>query len=645
MTWQCPKQLPDLSRYEYLSLDIETRDPYLKDKGPGCFRGDSYTVGIAVGAPDGQRWYIPFRHAEGQQYDREEVLRWARVELCRPMQPKVFANAQYDLNQLYAEGVQVAGPFWDVQNAEPILDENRKHYNLDSLAEQYLGEGKDEALMQMACDARGLKGKPQQHLWCLPPEYVGPYAEADVDRTLRVWDAQRALLHKEGLWGLFDLETRLVPLLLAMRRRGVRVAIDRVRQARHDLQRKLDLAKRRLRELAGREVEYWANEDIAKACDDLGIEYPRTKATGMPSFRSYWLERTNHAFAQAVVECRKLDKLIGTFLEGAILDCAVGERLHCELHQLRGDDFGTVTGRFSSSRPNLQQIPKGSGVVGDLIRSFFIPEKGELWGRADLAQIELRLLAHYASGDGAEMIRQKYAEDPTIDFHQTCADFIKVDRSVSKSINFSIVYGAGKKKLAMQLGLPLEEAEPLMKRYHDTFPFLKNTTRLAMRAAQDRGYVHTVLGRRRRFDRWEPRDWDLSQRFRKECDSPTDPREVHAWITEQIKKARAAGGPVPRGGVQRAFAYKALNAVIQGSAADLLKKAMVDIWDSGVCDVLGVPLLSVHDELDFSVPNTERGRQAFREMAHLMETAIPFRVPILADAELKVNWGTKLEEQ
>lgn len=641
--WKCPQTLPDLSGYPCFSLDVETRDPYIKDKGPGAYRGDSYIVGIAIGAPDGKRWYLPFRHETGAQLDRDQVLSWARVELCRPGQPKVLANALYDLCALDVEGVQVTGPFWDVQNAEPLLDENRGRYNLDSLALEYLGEGKDETLMEQACEIRGLKGKPQAHIWCLPAEYVGPYAEADVDRTLRVWELQRPKLVAEGLWPVFELETDLVEVLLAMRRRGVRIDVERAKQARIDLQARLDLSRDRLTEIAGEPVEYWANESVAAACDRLGVEYPRTRA-GAPSFRSYWLTRCTHELAHVIVECRKLDKLISTFVEGAVLDCVVNERIHCQLNQLRGDDFGTVTGRLSCAIPNLQQIPKGEDDGASLIRSFFVPEPGELWGRADYAQVELRILAHYGIGDGAEELRQVYAENPQVDFHERCAKIINVSRAQSKPVNLGIIYGMGQAKLAKQLGLELEEAKVFLKRYYETFPFLKNTANLAANTARSRGYVHTILGRRRRFPVWEPADWDLSQQYRDEPHEPEkDARAVMEWVEQQIRKARSEGRRCPRRGVQRAFAYKALNSVIQGTAADLLKQAMVNVHRSGVTDVLGPALLSVHDELCFSVPNTREGREAFAEAVRLMETAIPFKVPILADAELKKNWGEPLE--
>lgn len=788
MDWKLPRELPCLKEASMISLDIETRDPEIKEKGPGV-RRDGYIVGIAVGVPDGPRWYIPFRHEEGPQFEAEKVRRWAEVELCRPNQPKLGANLLYDLDYLYHWGIPVTGPFYDVQVAEPLLDENRKRYNLDSLSEAYLGEGKDELLLEQVCESRGLKGAPQGHIWMLPPKFVGPYAEADVDRPLRIFPLQKKRLEEEGLWDLFMLETRLIPVLLAMRQRGVRIDVEKTKQTRHTVWQKIQDAKVALRGIAGRELNVWANEDIAVAFENLGIEYKRTKKTDAPSFQGWWLEKLEHPIGKLILEERKWDKFLSTFIDGHILSNLVGDRVHCQFNALKGDDFGTVTGRMSSclakgtqikllsdigsffedsienvregdnvlcyddkdklrvervrwagrtgyrrvirlmarisgtpvlktvyltpehlvrvpgdkyvraddlkpgciisafrlayrrdpdqtaiveevsgentavevydiqldryhnffanniavhnSSPNLQQIPSRDQDLGPLCRSLFIPEPGEVWGRSDLSQIELRLLAHYGIGPGADEMREAYKANPHIDFHQQCADMANVDRKTSKQINFGICYGMGVAKLCKQLGLGDVEGKALMNMYHAKLPFIKETTNVASRTANQRGYVHTILKRRRRFTDWEPSDFNLSWAFR-DTDCPKDPASVQAWIKEQVAKAKEAGERAPRPGIKRAFTYRALNAIIQGSAADLFKKGLVDIWENGLCDTLGAPLLLVHDEIDWSVPDTPEGRAAFAESCRLMEQAIPFRVPIIMEQELKRNWGEDL---
>jgi DNA polymerase I-like protein with 3'-5' exonuclease and polymerase domains len=559
------------------------------------------------------------------------VKAWAQRELCRPNQPKLGANLLYDLDYLYHWGVPVSGPFYDVQVAEPLLNENRYKYSLDSLAEEYLGRGKETTLVEQACEARGWKDAPQSHLWELPPEIVGPYAEGDVDRPLGIFRQQKVRLEAEGLWDLFMLETRLIPMLLAMRQNGVRVDVERAKKFQTELIIKERRAQAALDQMAGDHVDIWAAASIAQAFGRLGLEYRKTRKTGAPSFTKDFLEFHKHPIGPLILEARKLDKLRGTFVEGHLLGYLIGDRIHCEFNQLKGTDYGTVTGRFSCCNPNLQQIPS-EGELAPIIRSFFIPEEGAHWGRADYSQIEIRILAHYAKGRGAEEIRQAFRDDPKIDYHSMCAEIAGIGRKAAKKLNFGVVYGEGYRKLAHQLGLSDAEGKELRQQYYDKLPFLKETSNLASRVARERGYIYTILNRRRRFNTWEPSDWNLSQKFRDTTDDVdrTSVRAVREWIRAQDKA---------RGGIQRAFTYKALNAVIQGSAADLMKKAMVNVWEAGICDILGSPLLTVHDEMDFSVPQTKEGLEAWAECVWLMETALEFRVPIRVDGELKPNWG------
>ena len=629
--WKLPEELPRLSDAKMISLDIETRDDDLKSKGPGV-RRDGYIVGIAVGTPDGLRTYLPFQHAEGHQFEPEVIIRWAKSELCRPGQPKVGANLLYDLDYLYEAGVEVTGPFYDVLIAEPLINENLFKYNLDSLSIDHLGEteGKFDKVLQAACDTQGWKGHPQAHIWKLPPEFVGEYAEADVDRPLRILEKQKKILVEEELVDLFLMETELIPLLLHMRRRGVRINRNQALKIQGEMGDKLQENERKLLKMAGFEVDIWAAASIAKAFDKAGLEYPRTLKTKAPSFQKLWLERHEHPIAQLIMECRKIDKFKGTFIEGSILNMAINGRIHCQFNQLKGDENGTVTGRFSSSNPNLQFIPKRDKILGPLIRSIFIPEEGEEWGRADYSQIELRILAHFALGEGAEVIRDAYRNDPTIDFHQKCADMAECERKKAKTINFGVVYGMGVEKLSRELELTIPEAKSFLERYHSRLPFAKHTLKIASDRAAGRGYVKTIMKRRRRFNNWEPRDWKLSKTF-----TPTADREGLLLRIKELMKEDDRISP----GVRRAGTYKALNAIIQGSAADLMKKAMVDVWNSGVCDILGPPLLTIHDELDVSKPKTKAGDEAFKEMVHLMEYAIKFKVPVLVDAQIGANWG------
>lgn len=614
--WIAPREFPRLDAAELIAIDCETYDPNLLTKGPGAARKDGHIVGIAVGTNDGQRWYFPIRHeVGGGNLDTEAVLRWARDQFSRPNQPKVGANLPYDLEFLAAEGVTVAGPFWDVQIAEPLLDENAAGYSLDDLGWRYLKEGKTSSALYDWC-ARAYGGRADKwqraNIYRTPASLVGPYAEGDVDLPLRIFEKQVEQLEAEKLWELFELESSLLPMLLAMRLRGVR--IDPV--GAEALDRALSEMVDEMQQQYG--VEIWAAESIARACDRAGIVYPRTAKTKAPSFTADWLETQPHPLLKAVLNARRWDKARGTFVRGYILGNHVDGRVHCQFHQQRSDEGGTVSGRFSSSHPNLQNVPARDEELGPLIRGLFLPEEGEDWGRLDWSQIEFRGLVHYGVGRGADIARRMYRDDPTTDFHQMVSELTGVPRKPAKNINFGLVYGMGKEKLARSLGKSLTEAEPLFEQYHTKLPFVRETYRATSDEAERKGYISTLLGRRRRFSLFEPRY--------------SSGRAARLLTQEQALKEYGHD-------IKRAGTHKALNSRLQGSAADIMKKAMALIWESGVCDVLGAPLVTVHDELGWSVPRTKAGAEAFVEVKRIMETCVKLKVPLIAETEMGPSWG------
>ncbi|MCK9231140.1 MAG: DNA polymerase [Dehalococcoidales bacterium] len=631
--WELPTEFPNLSEAKIISLDIETCDPDLKEKGPGV-RTNGYIIGIAVGVPEGGRWYFPFGHAEGAQFDKEVVLRWAKKELCRPNSPKIGANLLYDIDYLYHAGVKVSGPFYDVQVAEPLLDENRLSYSLDSLAKDYLGEQKNIRIIEEACRVRGIKGDPRANLWRLPAKFVGIYAEKDVDLPLRIFEKQQKKLQEQNLTELFLLETKLIPMLLGMRQNGVRINVLKLEETIEKFKKEYSTMLKELRKVAGYPIDIWASASIARAYDKIGVHYERTLKTNQPSITKPWLEGQKDPVSRMIIECRKLDKFIGTFLEGQIKNALVKGRIHCQFNQLKSDNTGTVTGRFSATNPNLQFIPSRDPILGPLCRSLFIPDDGCFWGRADYSQIEIRILAHYAMGDKSDLLREKYINDPKVDYHQWCADEAGVSRKMAKTINFGIIYGMRERKLAEKLNIRVSQAKSFLDMYFKELPFIQQTLDIASRVAQNRGYVKTFLGRRRRFNLWQPADWELSKRI-----SPLPDKEEMIRIVEKEIKYTARGDKIPNHGVKRAHTYKAFNAVDQGTAADLMKKAMVDIWESGVCDVLGFPLLTIHDELDWSVPDNKKAKTTFKEMVDIAEKALPLKVPVIVDTETGKSWG------
>jgi DNA polymerase I-like protein with 3'-5' exonuclease and polymerase domains len=632
MAWTMPINFPDLSKAKAIAVDLETRDDDLTSLGPGV-RRDAYIIGVAIATDDGFKGYFPVAHAQGPNLNKKAVFSWLKRELAGP-QIKVGANFLYDADFLAQQDATMGGIWYDVQNAEPLIDENQGKYNLDFLGMKYLGIGKDEALLETICKLNGWKGAVQKHLWKMSAEEVGPYAIRDVENPIKIFREQRKILKSEDLWDLFLLESKLMPLLLKMRRGGVLIDTKKLDETISGTEKKLKEEKQKLRDLAGFEVEYWAAESIARAFDSMDLTYPKTAKTKKPSFTQDWLDKNPTPIAQLVLSCRKLDKFKGTFLESQINSHLVNGRLHCQFNQLRSDDSGTVSGRFSSSDPNLQFIPARDPVLGPLCRSMFIPEPECLWGKVDMSQVEFRIFAHFAQGDGAEEFRAHYNQDPNTDYHQWCADEAGIERRDAKNLNFGMIYGMGVNKLALQLNRPYGEAKEFSERYNAKLPFMRATLQLASERAQQRGYVFTILKRRRRFDMWEPSDWDLS----KMVPASRDKAEIQRIIEEKITEAEREKKRVPSPGIRRAKTHKALNAIIQGSAADQMKQSMVNCHEAGVFDILKIHL-TVHDELDVSIPPTKAGREAFGEMVRLMEHSIKFDVPIVAKAETGPNWG------
>ncbi len=631
--WTMPTDFPDLSAAKAIGVDIETRDETLKQSGPGVRRG-GYVVGVSIVTYDKKfKAYYPIAHDEGPNLNKTAVVRWLRRELGRPEQPKIGANLLYDFDYLSAMGIRIEGDKWiDVQNAEPLIDENAVGgYNLDALGKKYLQREKLTGEIERVCKERKYKGKAQRHLWRLPASVVGPYAIEDADLPIDIYRKQQQILNDEGTTELFRMETFLMPLLLQMRQTGVRLNVTKLDRVIREMKTRAVETHRRLDRLAGFKVEVWAGSSLAKAFDANGLPYNLTPKTQQPSFTKDFLSGVEHPLGELVVECRRMDKFVGTFLEGQMRDQMIDGRLHALFNQLRSDSYGAVTGRFSSSHPNLQFIPKRDDELGPLCRSMFIPEEEHDWGRADYSQIEYRIFAHYARGPGSEAFRQQYRDDPTIDFHQWCADRAKTERQKAKTINFGMIYGMGVKKLAEGLGLELEEARPFLNGYHEALPFARKTLWHASDVAERRGYVKTIMNRRRRFVNWGPADMNLREKLSVRRNRGQCERELREFLQRQ-------GDHNYSSGVRRVGTHKALNAVIQGSAADLMKKAMVDCYRAGLFNVL-VPHLTVHDELDVSVPRTEAGREAYEEMVRMMEDAIPFSVPVLVDHSRSDNWG------
>lgn len=632
---------PNLNGVKRLAVDVETCDPGL-DAGAGpAVRSGGFIAGLAVGTTDNQ-WYFPMRHERGKNLDPEHVIAWAKDNILTAREV-LGAGIIYDLDYLAQEGVawDAGARFIDVLVAEPLLDENRFDYSLGAVASQHNLEGKDEAdLYRWCADTFGgaaTRKAQAKNIWRAPGEIVAPYARSDVRLPFEIHQKQWPAIRRDELDRVWDIEMRLIPMLLAMRRRGVKVDLERADQLTLEMAQRIEQGLKKLEGWAGRRVSAKSPIDIGEMFDRYRIPYSMTPKSKKASITKGYLEELTRSdrpevqkIANLILDTRKWMTIRSTFLQGYVLGQSIDGRIHCEFHQMRRGDDGTRSGRFSSANPNLQNIPSRDEELAPLIRGLFVPEEGEDWYCDDWSQIEFRFLVHYGSGQSAEEARMRYKTDPDTDYHEWAQGVVKekagkdIGRKPTKNLNFGLIYGMGLKKTAASMGVSEAVAEDLRDTYFHTVPFIKDLFDDVAGAASARGYIRTILGRRRRFHMWEARKWKLAQKLGMSVDK-----------AEMLTKVREAGGA----GVRRAMTHKALNALLQGGAADAMKLAMVNIWESGVCDILGPPLLTVHDELDWSVPRTREAHEAHQEAVRMMATAVDLRVPLAVDVETGPNWG------
>ncbi len=599
-----------------IAIDLETKDPRLKSHGPGWATGHGDVVGIAV-SYDGFTAYLPFGHEGGGNLDRGIILKWFEKEIAKHPSDKIFYNAAYDVGWLHRLGVKLEGRILDAMLAAPLLNENRFSYSLNAVAYDYMGEMKSEAALREAAQEFGVD--PKGELYKLPATFVGEYAEADARLTLQLWQTFKSELSKEDLWQVFDLETEVLPLCIEMTRRGVRVDLDQAERLKQDLLKEVKKILSGIKKETGISIELWAAASIAKVFDQLEIPYGRTK-TGLPSFTKNFLSQHEHPIAQQIAEAREYDKIGNTFLS-SIFRYAEKDRIHGHINQLRSEGGGTVSGRISMSNPNLQQIPARNPDMARKIRGLFLPEEGEQWASMDFDQQEPRILVHFSSLTnkgltGSDVFVDAYKTKQNTDFHQMVADIAEIPRKQAKTINLGIMYGMGQTKLAEQLDVSTDEAKRLMRQYHDDVPFVKELMDAVQRKVSHRdkgGFVRSLLGRKCRFDLWEPNLFVSSRALPKE--------EAHIEYGDNIK---------------RAYTYKALNRLIQSSAADQTKASMAAIFkEKGK-----IPLVQIHDELAFSVADKKEAR----ELCDVMENSVELQVPTPCDISLGPNWGDLTKE-
>jgi DNA polymerase I-like protein with 3'-5' exonuclease and polymerase domains len=608
--WICPESFPDLKSYKYIAIDLETRDPDLKIRGSGAIIGNGEIVGIAV-AVDGWSGYYPIAHQGGGNLEKNKVMDWIK-DVCSSDSVKLFHNAMYDVCWLRAAGVNINGHIVDTMVMASLIDENRLSYTLNSISYEFLGEVKDEKALIEAAQSWGID--PKSEMYKLPAMYVGNYAEKDAILTLELFKVLSREIQKQSLQNVFDLETQLFPCLLDMKFKGVRVDIEKAKLLKQQLTNQEQEILLKVKQETGIEPQIWAARSIATVFDKLGLHYERTDKSHAPSFTKNFLQEHKHPIVQMIAKAREINKAHTTFID-TILKFTHKGRIHADINPIRSDQGGTVTGRFSYANPNLQQIPARNKELGPMIRSLFLPEVDHKWGCFDYSQQEPRLVVHYAAttepicfDESVTKIVDEFKND-SVDFHKTVAIMAGISREQAKTINLGLFYGMGKAKLQAELGLNTKaEAEKLFNQYHDNVPFVKELMNKTSQFAQTSGSIGTLLGRRCRFNKWEPATFGM-----------------HTAMS--FEEAERTYG---RGRIRRAMTYKALNKLIQGSAADMTKKAMLDLYNEGI-----IPHIQIHDELDISVIDDNHAKK----IVEIMENAVTLAIPNKVDYESGETWG------
>ena len=582
------------------AIDIETHDPHLKEWGPGSIRKDGYIIGIGCYCPELNinDFFTP------HDLKIKELLADETIT-------KIFHNGVYDLDWIMngPDHLTVKGRCEDTMTRETLLDSYAFSYSLDACCQRrgVVGKNKGETIDEYWRQIGG-KGKAVEHLKDIPFGIVGKYCRQDCRATYNLFIAQQPLLEAQNLLNANDIECRLYPLLMDMRKNGFRINMSELFRLGDQFQEEYDSGIRELEHTYGfteGTLSLNAARDLYKIWKQEGLPIEYT-STGKPSFAAAVLDDCHHPIAKQVKHLKGLIKTQAFF--NSWVDLAQDSHLYPSFFPAKRDDGGTVTGRWSSQNPNLQQVPAREDKHGEEIRSLFIPEEGCLLGAFDYKQIEYRVFTHFASGEGAVDAQRQFNENPNTDYHQMTIDLMgwgdlgKEGRHLAKNLNFGSIYGLGPKSFAVKFKQNLLHNHPerdpnnlfpiaqsLMNEYFRKVPFVKPTCNKIMEEGQRKGYVKTLSGRRQRM-------------------------------------------PLDNG------AYKLINYLIQGSAADLLKKGLVNAWERGVFKVLKLHA-QVHDEIVFSIPKTKEGYEACKTLYECMANAYQLRIPLGVDTEIGPDWG------
>lgn len=665
--WKVPKELPDLTRVDDIAIDTENLDQGLIDeRGPGwAFRSKSaggYVAGVSAAWRQGNEMksiYVPLAHPDTECFDPKRVKAWVKSLLTpKAKQRRIFFNAGYDLGWINTEfGIKLPdGKFIHDMSAQAMLiDENRQPkkgqesaYNLDAVAEWLDIERKDETMLRDAALSYGYKGRDvKKYIAKMPARYVGVYGEQDARTTLLGFEKLMPMIAEQELDEAYELEMELVPTIWAMRARGIRVDEERLADLYDSLMAQHQVALDKIYDITKMRVsieEIRQRSWLIKVCDMHGIdEYIKGEDEAgqvEAEFSKNWMRASAHPLPRAIAEAKQCHEAATKFVHSYLQQSVYNGRIHANINQFKSEDGGTKTFRFSYSAPPLQQMPSRpdpvenwelTEIIAQQIRTAFLPEEGQLWFAPDYSQQEYRLIVHYAflmgCAKAAEAVAM-YNGDPNTDFHNLVVALTGLTRRRAKDVNFAKAYGAGIRKFALMTGMTLEEAEKVMGQYDGEMPFVKQLNDICQTMAQERGYIRMIDKARAHFDDWEPRWLDRDERSRGYAQNwPMAP----CRLEEALERAKVKGHPWFGKAMRRADTRKAMNRLIQGSAARQTKRAMAMCARAGY-----IPMLQMHDELAFSLMKEKDG-QAIGE---LMRNAIRISVPMRVDEEYGETWGT-----
>ena len=610
--WTPLSALPDLRRVDIIALDTETRDGgLLTGRGSGWAFNDGYICGISVAyraEGESRAHYFPLRHPDTQNFDPEQLFRWLRDLVASDVR-FVTQNGLYDWGWLRTDaGIKMppSDRLEEIGALATLVDENRFTYSLDALCAWRGLPGKDETLLKQAVKSAWLGRRSARRSPCRRTsgncrralsDHMPKPTRRTRSRCLRDLDP---ILDKEGTRDAYRLEVDLLPMVHEMRRRGIRIDTAAAEQAR-DLAaaearcraRRAVREARRARRHGGDRPHQVAGANLRSA----RASPTRARKKAHPSFTAGttgWMHKHEHWLPRLIVKADKAHNAATKFLETYILGHAVNGRVHAEIHSHRSDDGGTRSLRFSYSHPPLQQMTAHDEELAPLIRGVFLPEEGEVWAKPDISQQEFRFIVHYAIKHGLHKAKEAaecYRTDPDTDFHQLVSDWTGLERASAKNTNFAKAFGAGVRKFAAMIGKPEGEARAIYDRYDRELPFVRQLAARCQNTAAKQGYLELYDGARRHWDAWEAPEIAWTKGM-----GPCSREEAE-------RRVRDPNHPWHRRWIRRARTHKAMNALIQGSAARHTKLWMRACWREGI-----VPLLQMHDALECSVATREQAR-------------------------------------